>query len=208
MDHPTLAYYNTHAPELAARYERVSSIAAMHFDTTFAKAGKILDIGCGSGRDLALLANRGFQVYGVDPSAVFIQVAQQTHPELKGRLSVGGLPELGIPFGGQFDGVLCYGVFMHLNQEALEKSVKSLRACLKSQGRLIFAIPTQKPGIDAQHRDEEGRFFQLHRAQDLQRLFALNGFELLEQWTNQDKIDDSGIEWLAQSYELKSSLAG
>ncbi len=207
MDHPTLAYYNSHAPELAARYEQVSSIAAMHFDTTFAKAGKILDIGCGSGRDLALLANRGFQVYGVDPSAVFIQVAQKTHPELKGRLSVGGLPELGIPFGGQFDGVLCYGVFMHLNQEALAKSVQSLRACLKSQGRLIFAIPTQKPGIDAQHRDEEGRFFQLHRAQDLQRLFALNGFELLEQWTNQDKIDDSGIEWLAQSYELKSSLA-
>ena len=63
MDHPTLVYYNTHAPELAARYERVSSIAAMHFDTTFAKAGKILDIGCGSGRDLALLANQSVGTY-------------------------------------------------------------------------------------------------------------------------------------------------
>jgi hypothetical protein len=57
------------------------------------------------------------------------------------------------------------------------------------------------------HRDEEGRLFQLHRGEDLQRLFISNGFELIEQWSNQDNIDETGIEWLAQSYELTSSTA-
>ena len=164
MDHPTLAYYNTNAPELAARYEQVSSIAMARFESTFTKGSKLLDIGCGSGRDLALLARMGFDVYGVDPSAEFIQLAQQTHPDLEGRLSNGGLPELGIPFGGNFDGVLCYGVLMHLNMEALIRSVKSLRACMKPHGRVIVAVPTKKPGISPEHRDEVGRLFQLQFA--------------------------------------------
>jgi hypothetical protein len=93
---------------------------------------------------------------------------------------------------------------MHLNQEALVRSVNSLRACLKISGRVVIAIPAKKPGIDKQHRDEEGRLFQLHRGEDLQSLFALNGFELIEQWSNQHSIDETGIEWLAQSYELTS----
>jgi len=207
MDHPTLTYYNSHASKLAARYEQVSSIAVARFESTFAKGSKLLDIGFGSGRDLALLARMGFDVYGVDPSAEFIQLAQQTHPELHGRLGISGLPELGIPFGGNFDGVVCYGVLMHLSQEALTESVKSLRACLKLYGRVIIAIPAKKPGIDPHHRDEEGRLFQLHRGEDLQRLFISNGFELIEQWSNQHKIDETGIEWLAQSYELISLSA-
>ena len=204
MDQRTLAYYNNHAPELAARYEQVSSIAVARFKSTFKQGSKILDVGCGSGRDLALLARTGFDVYGVDPSAEFIQLAQQTHPDLEGRLGNGGLPELGIPFGGNFDGVLCYGVLMHLNQEALVRSVKSLRACLKIGGRVIIAIPAKKPGINTQNRDEVGRLFQLHRGEDLQSLFVSNGFELIEQWSNQNNIDETGIEWLAQSYELTS----
>lgn len=207
VDHPTLTYYNSRASELAARYEQVSSIAVARFESTFPKGSKLLDIGCGSGRDLALLARMGFDVYGVDPSEAFIQLAQHTHPELQGRLSVSGLPELDTPFGGKFDGVLCYGVLMHLNPEALVRSVQSLRTCLKPYGRVIIAIPAKKPGIGPHHRDEEGRLFQLHRGQDLQSLFLSNGFALIEQWSNQDNIDETSIEWLAQSYELTSPPA-
>jgi hypothetical protein len=49
--------------------------------------------------------------------------------------------------------------------------------------------------------------FQLHHRDNLQGLFASNGFELIKQWSNQTEIDETGIEWLAQSYELTSFSA-
>ncbi len=41
---------------------------------------KVLDIGCGDGIDLALLGNRGAQVFGIDPSIEFIKKAQVNNP--------------------------------------------------------------------------------------------------------------------------------
>jgi len=41
---------------------------------------KLLDIGCGDGSDLAILASRGAQVFGIDPSNEFLKKAQVNNP--------------------------------------------------------------------------------------------------------------------------------
>ena len=53
MDKPTLDYYALHASEVAQRYEVAPSPLAHRFAESFSSGGRILDIGCGSGRDLA-----------------------------------------------------------------------------------------------------------------------------------------------------------
>jgi 2-polyprenyl-3-methyl-5-hydroxy-6-metoxy-1,4-benzoquinol methylase len=110
MDKSTLDYYALHVSEVAQRNEVAPSPLAHRFAESFPSGGRILDIGCGSGRDLAQLHKQGFQPYGVDGTKEFVQLAQMLHPELKGRVVQGILPDLPTRFGGEFDGVLCCGI--------------------------------------------------------------------------------------------------
>lgn len=107
MDARTLNYYAANAPDVAQRYEAAPSSLSSRFSTAFAPGGRVLDIGCGSGRDLSELGRQGFQPFGLDGTPDFVQLAQEIHPELKGRVVQGLLPDFQVPFGGEFDGVLC-----------------------------------------------------------------------------------------------------
>ena len=82
MDQSTLKYYSDNATQVAERYESVVSDLSAHFVDSYSKGGKILDIGCGSGRDLAVLHQLGFDCYGVDPTSVggFVESKQVTIP--------------------------------------------------------------------------------------------------------------------------------
>ena len=53
MDISTLDYYSGHANEAAQRYEAAQSSLGQRFAAAFSPGGRILDIGYGSGRDLA-----------------------------------------------------------------------------------------------------------------------------------------------------------
>ena len=44
------------------------------------KDKRLLDVGCGDGVDLALLAERGVKVFGIDPSTEFLKKAQENNP--------------------------------------------------------------------------------------------------------------------------------
>ena len=63
MDQRTLDYYSKNAGELTQRYESASSQLANRFRSCFSPGGRVLDVGCGSGRDLAELHRQGFDVF-------------------------------------------------------------------------------------------------------------------------------------------------
>jgi len=81
MDQSTVKYYKENAAQVAERYESVVSNLSAHFVDVFSLGGKVLDIGCGSGRDLSVLHQLGFDCYGVDPTPEFVDIAKHTHPE-------------------------------------------------------------------------------------------------------------------------------
>ena len=201
MDKQTLAYYAAHATDVAQRYESAGSALSYYFGVSFPQASKILDVGCGSGRDLAVLASLGFDAYGVDATPEFVDIAQCTHSELRGRITVGQLPELGQPFGGEFDGILCCAVLMHLDDITLLNSVRSFREALKIDGRILISVPATRPDADLSGRDQFGRLFKNYSAQHLKTVFEMEGFRLLQQWGNVDTLQRTGIQWLTQLYE-------
>lgn len=130
VDKATIAYYQQNAEEVAARYESIVSNLAASFEMAFKPRSRIVDIGCGSGRDLALLTAMGHDCYGVDATPELVKIAQDLHPELSGRISLDSLPDLSPPFGGNFDAVICSAVLMHMPVDELVPSATAIRRCI------------------------------------------------------------------------------
>ena len=159
MDHPTTDFYTRYAAD-AILSEAARSAASRYFAHAFKPGGKVLDVGAGSGRDLAVLRAMGFDAFGVEPNEAMRAFALQTHPELDGRIVAGALPQLGAPFGGGFDGVVCSAVLMHVAPADLPLSALALRALLAPGGRSLVSLPFMQPNLLAGERDADGRYFQ------------------------------------------------
>ena len=204
MDTSTLSFYSEHASDVAQRYESVTSDLTKHFANAFPANGRILDIGFGSGRDMAELLKQGFDAYGVDATPEFVSLAVQHHEALSGRVEYGVLPHLEVPFGGQFDGVLCSAVLMHLDSAALLDSALAIKRCLALNGRLLISVPSRRSDTDSSDRDAHGRLFKTYPSGYLQLLFERLGFALLSEWTNADSLSRDGIAWSSLLFQLKT----
>lgn len=204
MDASTLDYYSTHAKDVAQRYEAVPSSLGERFSNAFAPGGRILDIGCGSGRDLAELSRQGFQPFGLDGTPEFVRLAQDFHPELKGRVVQGLLPDFPVPFDGEFDGILCCAVLMHIDSTELLNAALAIKRCLKVNGRLLISIPSQRSDTVGGDRDANGRLFKTYHPAYLRLIFERLGFSLIDQWGNSDAMNRQGIEWVSLLFSLKS----
>ena len=204
MDVQTLDYYTAHAREVAQRYEAAPSSLAARFSSAFAPSGRVLDIGCGSGRDLAELGRQGFQPYGIDGTAEFVQLAQEYHPELRGHIEQGLLPDFSVPFGGEFDGVLCCAVLMHIDSTELFNAALAIKRCLKVNGRLLISVPSQRSDTGEGERDTNGRLFKTYHPGYLRLIFERLGFSLIDQWGNSDAMNRQGVEWVSLLFQLKS----
>jgi ubiquinone/menaquinone biosynthesis C-methylase UbiE len=99
------------------RQELVARQLAAHLGP----AQRVLDVGCGQGSQLLVLARRGHQVTGLDSSAALLAQLRQSldaePPAVRGRVSLlqadaGTLGGLFRP--AAFDAVLCHGVLMYL----------------------------------------------------------------------------------------------
>lgn len=95
---------------------------------------RILDAGCGTGRNIAALLDAGADVTGVDYSEGMLDVARAKHPDIAiHRASLDRLPD----DLGPFDAVLCALVGEHL---VYPRAVfAELRSVLTPEGRLVFS---------------------------------------------------------------------
>jgi SAM-dependent methyltransferase len=153
VDAQTANFYEHYAADLALRYESAASPVERFFPLSFAPASRVLDVGAGSGRDLAALLRAGCDGYGVEPSSGPRHAAVTAHPQLTERLIEGSLPGLGTLFGGGFEGIVCCAVLMHLPDAELFDAALALHRLLKVYGRPLLSVPTARADVGPDHRD-------------------------------------------------------
>lgn len=125
------------------------------------------------------------------------------YPELSGRLERGALPDLGKPFGGQFDGVLCSAVLMHLPRHEIPDAACAIRNVLRPNGRLLLFVPAERAGLNGEHRDEHGRLFTPLPSDYIRSVFERLRFELVDEWYSQDAMRREGYSWYTARFDLR-----
>ena len=172
----TTAFYDEWA---VSGEEAPRSAMSRHFESAFAPGARVLDVGCGKGRDVVALLDMGFAAFGVEPNEAMRAHAIARDPRMAGRVESAALPELGQPFDGGFDGVVCSAVLMHLTADALPASMAALGAVLRPRARILMALPEMLPALLSDGRDPDGRAFVNHAPERVQDLLAASGFALL-----------------------------
>lgn len=138
------------------------------------KKAKILDAGCGTGKNSEMLKNLGYTAYSID-------VSQDALDFCKTRgitnLSYGSVSE--IPFEDEsFDGVLCMDVLGILNNEDQIRAVREIKRVLKSQGIAMINCAAL-PWLYSQHdivTNLQKRFYK----NELEDLFKNQDFEIVK----------------------------
>lgn len=112
------------------------------FFTSLPNKGKVLDLGCGQGRNAIPLARLGFQVTGIDTSKVGIsqmnQIAKNENLELTGVISdIYEIAEF-----NQYDFVLLDSMFHFLKKDRLKETefIKRIISNTKTGCHIVFCI--------------------------------------------------------------------
>jgi len=183
----TTAFYDDWA---AHGQEAPRSAVSRHFQAAFAPGARVLDVGCGKGRDVVALLDMGLDGYGVEPHAAMRAAALAQDARMAGRIADATLPALGQPFGGGFDGVACSAVLMHVAPGDLEAALAALASMLRPVGRLLISLPEMRADLLVDGRDPDGRQFANHSPERVQSLLAVHGLALLRA----DEIATSSVD--------------
>ena len=103
------------------------------------KKGKILDIGCGNGRNLIPFAEKDFICEGLDFSIEMVKNAKSKFKKLslKSKFHVSNMTKL--PFkDDNFDYLICVASFHHLNKFEQKKALKEFKRILKPKGKMYI----------------------------------------------------------------------
>ncbi len=109
-------------------------------------AKKILDFGSGTGRHVAYLAKKGFDVVGMDISKTGIMMTKKwlIGEKLKAKLIIRDIAKP-IPFpDGFFDGVISTQVIHHGKRRTVSNTIKEIARTTRSGGIIFITVPIYK----------------------------------------------------------------
>jgi SAM-dependent methyltransferase len=169
----TVRYYDRHAEAYDAMVAGIDVSDAMsRFTSLLPHAARVLDAGCGGGRDIADLGAQGFSVLGIDISASLARLARCRSGQ---RVLVGDLRTVALE-PKSFDGVWAMASLLHLDKADLPAALGNLHSALKPGGVMFASVKWGEGEVE----DDLGRWFTLHDEAGWAGHLRAAGFEVLE----------------------------
>jgi ubiquinone/menaquinone biosynthesis C-methylase UbiE len=182
--------------KIAEIYSEFTKNQVMQFQlskfSSFLPGKKILDVGCGPGRDSGYFVEDGFDVVGVDASEAFIKIAKK---EVKGaKFKVMDFRKLDFK-DNSFDGLWNMASLVHINRKEMPKLLKDFYRVLSPKG--VIYISVREGEGDKEVRQEkyknEPRHFFYYTEEEFKQYLEDSGFLIIE---SEVVTLDSGKKWL------------
>lgn len=162
------------------------------FVVCLTKGARVLDLGCGSGRPVALsLVQQGLQVTGVDTSPQLIALCRRRMPEHE--WIVADMRTLALP--QRFDGILSWDSFFHLSPDSQRSMFHVFAAHAAPGAFLLFNTGNAQGEVLGEYQGEPLYHASLDPA-EYQRLLDHAGFDLVAH-TLDDPMAGGRTIWLA-----------
>jgi SAM-dependent methyltransferase len=191
----TIAYYDHNATgftaqtaelEMSPLYERF----LRHVPT----GGRILDAGCGVGRDVRAFAELGFEVVGFDASAEMVKLARE---RADGRAEIRQMRFEDVVWRGEFDGIWASASLLHISRAEFPGVFGRLLNAMRPSGSLYMSFKLGKG-----ERLERGRLFVDYTEEILRETLRKLPAEVIEAWTSADlrpgRADESWLNIIAR----------
>lgn len=131
-------------------------------------ARRVLDVGCGTGRHVQALRERGLEVHGADASPEMLAQAQELLGGAQGlhEWTAGERPPDGLVAAAPFDALICVGnMWPSLVGEAQARAAaEAMTSLVRSGGLVLVALKafgvrarTENPYLPLLRREHEGR---------------------------------------------------
>ncbi|WP_321418850.1 class I SAM-dependent methyltransferase [uncultured Desulfobacter sp.] len=197
MGHSTLDYYNQNALKVALRYEFADVTQLHNFLLSGLKpGGRLLELGCGSGRDAAFMIRQGFKVLATDGCASMVEQVKRQHPELTEHVEHLQLPDGLSNELGTYDGIYAVAVLMHLCVPNIEKTLLGVTSLLAPQGRFVFSVPARRDDDMTKEFDSKGRRFTALSPDGWINLCLKCNLQIIRTMMSDDGLGRDGIVWM------------
>jgi ubiquinone/menaquinone biosynthesis C-methylase UbiE len=164
------------------------------------KVQKVLELGCGQGRDSLFFASKGLEVYAIDSSKVAIEDLMTKMNELNLDMKLKNINTVeSLPFSDNyFDAVYSHMFYnMGFTDDELEFLFNESKRVLKNKGLLSFSVRSDK---DIMYRKG---------TKIMENVYDINGFKI-RFFTKQDikffVNDNFKIQNIIEDYEEPASL--
>lgn len=185
----TIDFYNNHAEKYFDRTSQVDlETLYKEFLNYVPSGGRIMDVGCGSGRDVKWFRDHGYEAYGMDASEELVKLARE-------RLEIQAFTaDMSSWITGEpYDGIWCCASIMHLGDDECRHFFINLNHNLKPRGAFYMSV---KSGIKT-GKDEEGRYLKDFMEEEVRGLVSMvSGLQIRELWYTEDKLLRNNFKWL------------
>lgn len=183
-------FYENNAEEYARRTlgADMSSLQS-RFLNLLPPGSRILDAGCGSGRDLRTFVERGYRPVGIDASGALIDIARQySHaPCFEMRIE-------DMVFDEEFDGVWACASLLHFQKGSLGGALFRIHRALVRDG-LFFATVQEGNG---ERTGADGRYFAYYQLTEFTNFVSTARFVIEDAWSSKDVLGRGSAQptWL------------
>jgi len=188
--------YNKIASSYGAGHFAHFWIEEFDFYKSIIDGKKVIDLGCGAGRDAAVFVENGFDYTGIDISEEMLKVASERVP--KGKFQQLDFSKTSFQ-DGEFDGFWAAASFLHIPKKDVAGVLQEAKRIIKSGG-IGFISVKEKIGIDEGMIDENkyggiSRYFSFYTQDEFKNMLEHNGFLILKMTTHTEN-DGQKTNWL------------
>jgi len=194
----TIQTYNEYAEKYFQSHdsaEAIKNLLELFIENLDGK--KILDVGCGPGRDAKFFADLGYEVVGIDLSEKLLEIARKNVPKAKFYLM--DMRNLDFP-NNYFDGIWACASFLHVPRKDAQKTLNEFYRVLRENGLIYISVKEGRGErfVKSNQYGEKERYFVYYSYAELRKLIENGGFKVFEELIEKEKDEDTWINIFAR----------